>query len=151
MKRIFMIMSTVLLLASVAVSTFAQSKKMNMAEFEKRKMEYIKNAAGLTEKEASLYLPLYTELSKKKFELFRVHREKIQMMKQGAQEMSEQEYKKLLDNDMELRLKEAELEKEYSEKFKKVLSPEKIYKAQQAEKNFIQKEVSKFRSENKNS
>lgn len=150
MKKIFTVISTILLLSCIAASTFAQNKKMNMAEFEKRKMEYIKSTAGLTDKEASLYLPLYNELSKKKFELFRVHREKIKKMKKGDQEMSEQEYKKLLDNDMELRLKEAELEKEYSDKFKKVLSPEKIYKAQQAEKNFIQKEVSKFRSGNKN-
>ena len=60
--------------------------------------------------------------------------------------MSEEEYLKLLNNDEELKTKEAELEKEYAEKFKKALSPEKLYRAQQAEKNFMQKEVNNFRS-----
>ncbi len=50
---------------------------------------------------------------------------------------------------MELKVKEAELEKEYSDKFDKVLSPEKLFKAQQAEKTFIQQEVARFRQQEK--
>ena len=46
---------------------------------------------------------------------------------------------------MEIKVKEAALDKEYAPKFEKVLAPEKLFKAQQAERNFMQKEVNSFR------
>jgi hypothetical protein len=49
---------------------------MNMADYEKRKMEYIRKEAGLTQEEAAKYFPLYNDLSKKKFELHKQHRER---------------------------------------------------------------------------
>ena len=63
-------------------------------------------------------------------------------------EITDDEYRNILENDVEVKLKEAELDKEYADKFKKVLSPEKLYKARQAENNYIQQEVSRFRKEN---
>ena len=38
-------------------------------------------------------------------------------------------------------MKEAELDKEYSDKFNKLMSPQKLFKAQQAEKTFMQERV----------
>jgi uncharacterized membrane protein YgaE (UPF0421/DUF939 family) len=90
---------------------------------------------------------LNNELNQKKFELNRQHREKIEKMRKNK-EITDDEYRNILENDVEVKLKEAELDKEYADKFKKVLSPEKLYKARQAEKNFIQQEVSRFRKEN---
>lgn len=144
--------SVILLCSAFILNTFtfllvAQDKKMNVAEFEKRKMEYIKKEAELTEEECGKYFPLSNELSQKKFELHKQHRDKIQEMKNNNQNMSDEEYRKLLENDMDIRLKETQLDKSYSDKFEKVLSPEKLYRAQQAEKDFMQKEVIKFREE----
>lgn len=144
-KNIFIALCIAFFLHIFAYSVFSQNKKMDMVDFEKRKTEYIKKEAGLSDEEVGKYFPLNNELSKKKFELHRVHREKIRKMKQGNQEISEEEYKKLLENDVELKLKEAELDKEYADKFEKVLSSEKLYRAQQAERTFIQNEVTKFR------
>lgn len=126
----------------------AQEKKMNVADFEKRKQEYVMEKAGLTPEEAQRYFPLNNELNQKKFELNRQHREKIEKMLKNR-EITEEEYRKILENDVEIKLKEAELDKEYADKFDKVLPPEKLYKARQAEKNFIQQEISRFRNENK--
>ncbi|MGB4340907.1 MAG: hypothetical protein WBJ59_03125, partial [Dysgonamonadaceae bacterium] len=120
---------------------------MDIADFEKRKQEYVKEKAGLTPEEAERYFPLNNELNQKKFELNRQHREKIEKMRKNK-EITDDEYRNILENDVEVKLKEAELDKEYADKFKKVLSPEKLYKARQAEKNFIQQEVSRFRKEN---
>jgi hypothetical protein len=61
--------------------------------------------------------------------------------------MSEEEYRNILENDVDVKMKEAELEKEYSEKFDKVLPPEKLFKARQAEKSFMQQEVARFRQQ----
>ncbi|NLA63732.1 MAG: hypothetical protein GX857_11080 [Bacteroidales bacterium] len=42
-------------------------------------------------------------------------------------------------------MREAELDKEYSEMFNKLMSPEKLFKAQQAERAFMEEELRKFR------
>ncbi len=116
-----------------------------MADYEKRKMEYIKKEAGLTQEEANKYFPLNNELTQKKFDLHKRHRDKIDRIKDNNN-ISEEEYRKMLDDDVDVKLREAALDKEYSAKFEKVLSPEKLYRAQQAERSFIQKEVTNFRS-----
>ena len=59
--------------------------------------------------------------------------------------ISDEEYRKLMENDVDIRLKEASLDKEYAPKFEKVLTPEKLFRAQQAERDFMQIEVTKFR------
>ncbi|MEA4918388.1 hypothetical protein [Proteiniphilum sp.] len=121
-----------------------QNRKMNMADYEKRKKEYVTKEAGLTQEEATKYFPLSNELTQKKFNLHKSHRDKIEKIKENSN-ISEKEYKKMLEDDVEIKLKEAALDKEYSAKFEKVLSPEKLYKAQQAERDFIQREVTNFR------
>jgi nicotinamide riboside kinase len=118
---------------------------MNIEDYEKRKMEFIKTQAGLTNSEAEKYFPLNSELTKKKFDLRILHRDKVQKIKDNSN-LSDSEYRKLLEDDMEVKLQEAALDKEYAEKFEKVLSPEKLYRAQQAEREFMQREVSNFRS-----
>lgn len=137
-----------MLLAFTSVSAlFAQQRRMNIADFEKRKMEYIKKEAGLSNEEASKFFPIFNELSKKKFDLHKGHRDQVEKMKSENINMSNEEYRKLFENDMEVKLKEVELDKIYGEKIEKVLSPEKFYKAQQAEKKFMQRELTKFREE----
>ncbi len=146
MKRNFILLCSIMLLfALLTTTTTAQKRKVDMADFEKRKMEFIAKEAGLTQEEADRYFPIYNELSKKKFELHRQHRERVDELKRNNRNMSDAEYKKILDNDVEIRLKEVEYDKEYSGKFEKALPPEKLYKAQQAERKFLQNEVTKFR------
>jgi hypothetical protein len=128
----------------------AQNRKMNMEDFEKRKMEFVKKEAGLTQNEANKYFPLSTELTKKKFDLHKRHRDKVQRIKDNSN-ISDAEYRRMLEDDVDVKIKEAALDKEYSAKFKKVLAPEKLFKAQQAERIFIQKEVTNFRSGKGNS
>ncbi|MGB4016213.1 hypothetical protein [Petrimonas mucosa] len=145
MKKNITLLCFVFLISLFSFSTQAQRRKMNMADYEKRKMEYIRKEAGLTQEEAAKYFPLYNDLSKKKFELHKQHRDKVEMMKQRNKNMTDEEYRQLLENDVDLKLKEAELEKQYTEKLEKILSPEKLYRAQQAERKFMQQEVMKFR------
>ena len=70
-------------------------------------MEYIRKEAGLTQEEAAKYFLLYNDLSKKKFELHKQHRDKVEMMKQRNKNMTDEEYRQLLENDVDLKLKEA--------------------------------------------
>ena len=144
--RISIILILYLLLLPIQLSTLSgQNKKMDMADFEKRKMEFVKKEAGLTQNEANNYFPLSTELSKKKFDLHKRHRDKAQRIKDNSN-ITDKEYRRMLEDDVDVKLKEAALDKEYASRFEKVLTPEKLFKAQQAERTFIQKEVSNFRS-----
>lgn len=149
MKREILYLICLILLPMQVVNLTAQEKKMDMADYEKRKREFIQQEAGLSKAEADQYFPLNSELTKKKFELHRIHREKVQRIKENSN-ISDEEYRKMLEDDLELKMKEAELEKEYASKFEKVLTPEKLYRAQQAERDFIQKEVINFRNNRNN-
>lgn len=147
MRNRIILLCCALLFSTFATTLLAQkqgNRRMNMADFEKRKMEYIQKEAGLTQAEASKYFPLNNELTQKKFELHKQHREKIQKIKENSN-ISDEEYRKLLENDVDIKVKEATLDKEYAPKFEKVLSPEKLFKAQQAERDFMQREVANFR------
>ncbi len=149
MRRIVILLLCAIILPANFITLSAQisqERKMNMADYEKRKKEYVTKEASLTQEEAAKYFPLSNELTLKKFRLRRNHRDKVQRIKDNSN-ISEEEYRRMLEDDVEVKLKEAELDKEYAAKFEKVLSPEKLYKAQQAERDFIQKEVSNFRNE----
>ena len=151
-KNIIMLLFAFMLSINfISLQAQNQNRRMNIEEFEKRKVEYVTKEAGLTKSEADKYFPLNNELTKKKFELRKNHRDKVQKIKDSSN-ISEAEYSKLLADDVEVKLQEAALDKEFAKKFDKVLTPEKLYKAQQAERNFMQKEVSNFRSgQNSNS
>ena len=145
-KNIIMLLFAFMLSINfISLQAQNQNRRMNIEEFEKRKVEYVTKEAGLTKSEADKYFPLNNELTKKKFELRKNHRDKVQKIKDSSN-ISEAEYSKLLADDVEVKLQEAALDKEFAKKFDKVLTPEKLYKAQQAERNFLQKEVSNFRS-----
>jgi len=149
MKKTIIFLLSAITLSIFSFSLRAQDRKMNVEDFEKRKQAYVKEKAALTDEEAQRYFPLNSELNQKKFELNRQYRQKLEKARKNNQKMSDEEYRQIIENDVELKMKEAELEKEYSAKFDKVLSPEKLFKAQQAEKTFIQQEVARFRQQEK--
>ncbi|HZK26674.1 MAG TPA: hypothetical protein VFD00_03935, partial [Thermoclostridium sp.] len=121
---------------------------MNLQAFEKSKQEFIIKEAGLTQEEAESFFPLNSELQKKKLDLHRKHKEDMKQTKE-SENISDEEYEHLLKENINLKMKEAELDKEYSEKFNKLMSPEKLFKAQQAERTFMQEELRKFRESKK--
>ena len=130
---------------TLTLSAQNRNRKMDIEDYEKRKIEYVQKKAALTQAEATKYFPLNREFTQKKFQLRKQHRDKIERIKENSN-ISDLEYRKLLEDDVDVKLQEAALEKEYSKKFEKVLSAEKLYRAQQAEKEFIQKEVTNFRA-----
>ena len=149
-KAIYLISISLLFLNVFFISAQSSSESlMNLQAFEKSKQEFIIKEAGLTQEEADKFFPLNTELQKKKLELHRKHKEGVKHT-QEAENISDQEYEKLIQENINLKMKEAELDKEYSEKFNKLMSPQKLFKAQQAERTFMQEELRKYRESKKN-
>ncbi|MDR1683104.1 MAG: hypothetical protein LBS25_06930 [Candidatus Symbiothrix sp.] len=133
-------------LASLNWSVFAQqTDEQRKARFEKFKAEriaHITQAVGLTAEEATNFWPIENEFQKKKFELnqaLRAELRKIRQAKRNNETVSEADYKKVIELSLAIKLKEAELEKEYITKLLKVVSAEKVLLYQNAEQEFAKK------------
>ena len=110
--------------------------KFGREAFMAKRNAYITASAGLTADEAAVFIPLENEMLRKKFEIGRDCR-KLARRSRLKEGLTEEEQQKLVDCTTETRLREAELEKEYHEKFKQILSVEKLYKYQEAEARFM--------------
>lgn len=150
MKRTLLLISISFLFINILCINAQDSSKslMNLQAFEKSKQEFIIKEAGLTQEEADKFFPLNSELQKKKLELHRKHKEGMRQS-QETENMSDEKYEQLIKENINFKMKEAELDKEYSEKFNKLISPQKLFKAQQAERIFMQEELRKFRESKK--
>jgi len=111
-----------------------RSGQFSPAEYWNQQKAFFTERAGLTEDEANAFFPIYNELQQKKREL---NRETRRIMRQeGGAATSEEQSLKAIDAIAETNIKIAELEKEYLQKFKKVLPASKILKIQNAEEQF---------------
>lgn len=126
----------------------AQHAHFDVDEFKKKKAEYIIKEVGLTEAEAKAFIPLSNELLDKRFELNHNVRS-VNRQIRGKDRKTDADYTRMIESSFDLRAKELELEKEYYLKFKKVLSPEKLYKYQRAESKFMKEAFSKPRQNKK--
>ncbi|MFH2094395.1 MAG: hypothetical protein ABIJ16_01750 [Bacteroidota bacterium] len=112
---------------------------ISVEKIKAEKVAYITNELDLTVKEAQQFWPVYNEMEAKMDELRSKEREIHRKMKKGIDELSDQELEKLIDEQMSVQLKAAEIEKEYYNEFKKVLPIKKVCMLQHAEKEFMHK------------
>ena len=110
-------------------------KHFNREAFLAKRNAYITAEVGLTPEEAEQFIPLCNELRQKLFEVGRECR-KFSKKVRRSEKVSDADYTKAIDDCLDVRIKEAQIEKEYYEKFKKILSPEKLYKYRDAEFKF---------------
>lgn len=110
--------------------------------FKQKKATYIIEKVGLSDSEAKQFIPLMNELMDKKFELNRSMRQQSRALrdKQGAKNA---DYDRLLDEYVESQIKEAQLKKEYIQKFRKIISADKILKYLRAEDDFMKQTVNR--------
>ena len=136
-KRIFFILIMIAVAGAFSTVIAQHDKgKFDREAFMAKRNAYITASAGLTADEAAAFIPIENEMQRKKFEIGRDCR-KLARKSRSKEGLTEEEQQKLVDCTTETRLKEAELEKEYHEKFKQILSVEKLYKYQEAEARFM--------------
>lgn len=144
-RKIFYL--TFLFCLSFALNTSAQQgnkdndqqKKARFEEFKAKREAYISKEMELTDDESKAFWPICNDLQEKKFQLNRTLRaeiRKIQSATKEGKEVSDTEYNKIIDLTAETKIKEAQLDKEYIEKFKKIIPAEKVYKYLRAEQHF---------------
>ena len=115
----------------------AQEKKecMSKEQFRERQKQYFVDKADLTQEEAAKFFPLYFELQDKKFSYNKEMWDKMHKIRE-SKNVSDAEYSRITEDLIKTRLTIDELELEYLRKYKKVLSPKKIYFIQRAEMKF---------------
>ena len=115
--------------------TFAQKKdKCTESEFRAKKQAYIAQKAELTPAESEKFFPLYFEFQNKKKE---INKHAWNLAKKGkASETTDLEYEEIIDNFFDDQEAIVKLEREYIDKYRKILSDKQIYRVYWAEFKF---------------
>lgn len=123
----------VLGLMTIAGSMVAQTKKENIQAM---KIAFITEKLDLTPQEAQQFWPVFNQYSDKMMELRKKRRQDNREARSNFDELSDKEVEQIVNNDLALRQKELDLQKEYNEKFKAVLPIKKVAKLYAAEEQF---------------
>lgn len=110
-----------------------RGQRFSIDEYRKRQKDFFTKRANLTEQEAEKFFPVYNELQQKKMQIN--HQSRQDAVRQ-QQPLSEEECLKAIDALADAQIRIAQLEKEYLEKFKKILPASKILAIQRAEDQF---------------
>jgi len=142
-KHVFLTFAVAVIFSMVGVMVSGQTntrRTFDRNDFWDRRNVFLTAEIGLTTEEVSKFIPLENEFKMKLFEIGRDCR-RLTQESQAKKNISDAEYMKAIDCYLENRLKEAQLEKDYFEKFKKILKPEKLYKYHQADAKFSREYV----------
>lgn len=112
-----------------------QHKEFDREAFQAKRNAFITAEVGLTPEEAARFIPLCDELRQKMYEVGLECR-KFSREVRKKEHPTEADYNRVIDECLDVKIKEAELEKEYYGKFREILSPEKLYKYRDAEFKF---------------
>ena len=128
MKKIWLLLVTLF-----SISAFGQRPMDNPRNPEAREKiraahaAYITERIELTSSESEKFWPVYREYNEKKRELRQQLREANQV---------EADHKKILEMELRLKQEELDLEKEYTGKLQQIIPAEKLVKLRQAEMDF---------------
>lgn len=148
MKRLMILFAFMACMFSQAWPTEGCNQhKMTLEEFQAKHRAFLIEKAELTQQEADKFFPLYEELNKQKKE---ISDESWKMLRKGKKDdLSEKEYEEIMQSYYDARIKTDCLEKEYYEKFKKILSPNKLYRILKAEMRFQREMVKNMNTSSK--
>lgn len=135
MKKYFLIIVALFCLSGLCAQE-QQDKRWHMSpeEYKNRQQEFITRRANLTEVESAAFFPVYFELQKQKMEMNGQLRRKMRAA--WKDEMTEEEATQLVEEMADMKLKCDQLDKDYLQKFVKLIPATKMMKVQMAEEEF---------------
>lgn len=122
-----------ILMCSLLTMGYAQKGKMKQ-QIEAARIALITERLDLTPAEAEKFWPVYNEFTSQRRALrmnFREERGRI-----SAEQLSENQRKEILQKEIDLKQKELNLEKEYSQKVLNVISTQQMMSLRTAERDF---------------
>jgi hypothetical protein len=128
-------LKTIITLALVLfiTTTFAQKNKQ---ERKAKRIAFITQFLELTPDESKAFWPVYEEKSKKQQEKRKLFRKSKKQNRKKLEEMSDTEVLELINSTLAIRQAQLEIDREYNNKFLKILPPKKVAKLYHLEKKF---------------
>ena len=115
--------------------SFSQTETKN-DKVETMKIAFLTNKLNLTAKEAQLFWPLYNEYSQKMDVLRRAKKSEYDEIKSKNSTPTDKEIESYMEEVFLTKQKELDLQKEYYNKYTKILSMKKVAQLYQAENQF---------------
>jgi hypothetical protein len=124
-----------------SVPVFGQDgdKESRIERLKSQKVAFLTERIGLSSDDAQKFWPVYNEMSAKMDELWSEKMDNINKLYHSDREMSSSEKEAEVDNYINYEVERARLEKQYHEKFKKILSIDQVIKLYGAEHEFKKK------------
>ncbi|MFZ4455363.1 MAG: hypothetical protein ACOYOT_04000 [Bacteroidales bacterium] len=119
-----------------------RKKHFDIENFKAQKMAYLIREVGITPEESAQLFPIYNEMQQKRFKLKMEARHKAKAIFNN-QNATNDECLKVIDDVLDNEIEVATLEKTYYQKFKKILSPQKLLKLKRADLMFAQEVLKK--------
>ncbi|NJN25508.1 MAG: hypothetical protein HC819_05865 [Cyclobacteriaceae bacterium] len=121
------------LCALFAPLVYAQSNEA-MEKIESARIALITERLELSPEQAEKFWPVYREYNEQRQQIRKEYRNQRSNM--NMQELSEEESKQMVQNAMEVKQRELNLEKEYAHRLTEVISTQQLFKLKNAEKDF---------------
>ncbi|MCG8308375.1 MAG: hypothetical protein MI975_13360 [Cytophagales bacterium] len=131
MKRV----GIILILLLISSGAFAQNREA-MKKIESARIALITERLGLTPDQAEKFWPVYREYNQERREIRREFRDARQGV--DMKNLTDEQSKRLVQKSIEMKQKELNLEKEYSNRLSEVISTQQLFKLKNAEKDFQQ-------------
>ncbi|MDH5379242.1 MAG: Spy/CpxP family protein refolding chaperone [Cyclobacteriaceae bacterium] len=129
MKSTLMLLITLLLAFTVNAQRGGNKEKLHQ-----EKVNYLKERLNLTADQEKEFFVIYEEYNKRRHDLrIEMSQNKLGLRKT---ELSDNEAKKIIDRELDIKFKMVNLEKEYVDKYYKVLSPNQIIELYKADDDF---------------
>lgn len=139
MKKIIIfavcIFVSITLSVAIAQKKEGRNRSFSKKEFFEKRRAFLQKEMGLTDEEAAAFFPLTEEFMQKRFEESKSFREAHKKIKRNPN-VTDADYEKILDLYIDLKIKNAELEKEYYKRYKQVLPAKKLFEYQRSERKF---------------
>ncbi len=139
-----------ILFITISISAIGQqfTKKEKIERLKAQKIAFITDKLDLSTNEAQSFWPIYNDFFRKK-EMLAIEKKKLtHKLRQNWEEYSNERKTELADSLILFRLNEAKLEQNYHEKFKHILSIDKVIKLYNAETQFKNYLLKQIRSQN---
>jgi len=124
-----------------------QRHRERQEQIQLRKAAYFTTKLELTPDEAQAFWPIYNEYWQKRDNLFMKQRNLTQEIQRGR--FDDKQAQQMVQRIVENAQSEADLLREYSEQFAKVLSPQKLFRYYAAEESFKMELINDLRSPGK--
>jgi len=129
-------------------------QKTRMEEHKERieshRIAFITDRLELTPAEAQIFWPVYNEYEKKRHEVTKDFRKRMNLEQRNIEELSDKEAMEAAENQLLEAQKMLELRKEYHLKFKNILPPKKILMLYDSEREFQKQLIERLREEREN-